>query len=413
MTRTQKEALYYHSIPSPSSIPSFPMSAETPRIAILVDSSTSWGRRTIRGILDYTLQHGPWDIWIDPKGQNEKFTLPEGEQFDGVIARVSNKRLLGELKSRKIPVVNVSGIQFEKSRFPRVCIDQEKNAALALEHFKSRSLRHFAYVGPRHLDYVKQHERAFERAVSNSGMTCHVYENKTTAGDDCFWHPSQQRLITWLKSLPNPIGIYTWGVEVGRDLILACRKAGLQVPHDVAILGGDYDELLSDACHPALSGILTPAQQVGYQAASILHQQIQGDTVSRAPILLPPKTVVERLSTEVMAVDDPQVHTSHSVSTSTRLRKYHSGRHTAASAHGSPRPGTQIQDAPRTLSPAKEICRIRIQRARKLLAETNLTMQDIAEACGYTSYTYLGNVFQKGDWYLTGALSQRSHGLQN
>ena len=120
------------------------MSAETPRIAILVDSSTSWGRRTIRGILDYTLQHGPWDIWIDPKGQNEKFTLPEGEQFDGVIARVSNKRLLGELKSRKIPVVNVSGIQFEKSRFPRVCIDQEKNAALALEHFKSRSLRHFA-----------------------------------------------------------------------------------------------------------------------------------------------------------------------------------------------------------------------------------------------------------------------------
>jgi len=370
------------------------MSAETPRIAILVDSSTSWGRRTIRGILDYTLHHGPWDIWINPKGQNEKFTLPEGEQFDGVIARVSNKRLLGELKSRKIPVVNVSGIQFEKSRFPRVCIDQEKNAALALEHFKSRSLRHFAYVGPRHLDYVKQHERAFERAVSNSGMTCHVYENKTTAGDDCFWHPSQQRLITWLKSLPNPIGIYTWGVEVGRDLILACRKAGLQVPHDVAILGGDYDELLSDACHPALSGILTPAQQVGYQAASILHQQIQGDTVSRAPILLPPKTVVERLSTEVMAVDDPQVqqaiqylqaHACENITVDDILRQVPMARRALERKFK-----THLGR-----SPAKEICRIRIQRARKLLAETNLTMQDIAEACGYTSYTYLGNVFKK------------------
>ncbi|NQY32805.1 MAG: helix-turn-helix transcriptional regulator, partial [Coraliomargarita sp.] len=36
-----------------------------------------------------------------------------------------------------------------------------------------------------------------------------------------------------------------------------------------------------------------------------------------------------------------------------------------------------------------------IQRARQLLAETNLSMQEIAEACGYTSYTYLGNVFKK------------------
>ena len=370
------------------------MRAEIPRIAILVDSSTSWGRRTIRGILDYTQQHGPWDIWIDPKGQNETFSLPNHEQFDGVIARIATQELQAELRSSKLPVVNVSGIQFGKSRFPRVCIDQEKNAALALDHFKSRSLRHFAYVGPRHLDYVKQHEYAFEYAVSNSGMTCHVYENKTTERNDYFWHPSQERLITWLESLPKPIGIYTWGFEVGRDLILACRKAGLQVPHDVAILGGDYDELLSDASHPALSGILTPAQQVGYQAAGILHQQIQGDKVSRKPILLPPKTVVERLSTEVMAIDDPQMkqavqylqaHACENISVDDILR--------------------QVPMARRALerkfkmflgrSPAKEICRIRIQRARKLLAETNLSMQDIAEACGYTSYTYLGNVFKR------------------
>jgi len=370
------------------------MSQQTPRIAILVDTATSWGRRTIRGVLDYSLQHGPWDVWIDPKGQNEKFSLPDDEEFDGVIARISTTQLQSELTASLLPVVNISGIQFGQSAFPRVCINQEASACLALEHFKSRALKHFAYVGPRHLDYVKQHERAFEHAVSSSGMTCHVYPSKTTRSNTYFWHPSQKKLITWLQRLPKPIGIYTWGFEVGRDLITASRKAGLQVPHDVAILGGDYDELLSDASHPALSGILTPAQQIGYQAASLLHQQIQEKKTSKETTFITPETVVERLSTEVLAIDDPQTlqaiqylqaHACENITVDDILRKVPMARRALE------RKFNNLLGR----SPAKEICRIRIQRARKLLAETNLPMQDIAEACGYTSYTYLGNVFKK------------------
>jgi LacI family transcriptional regulator len=370
------------------------MSLPTPRIAILVDTATSWGRRTIRGILDYSLQYGPWDVWIGPMGQDERFYLPDDEPFDGVIARVSTQQLQSELTASQLPVVNVSGIQLGQSVFPRVCIDQEASASLALEHFKSRALKHFAYVGPRHLDYVKQHERAFESAVSSSGMTCHVYPNKTKRRNASSWHPSQKRIIAWLQSLPKPIGIYTWGFDIGRDLIPACRNAGLQVPHDVAILGGDYDELLSDASHPALSGILTPAQQIGYQAAKLLHQQIQGGKVTKKTSFFTPKTVVERLSTEVLAIDDPQTlqaiqylqaHACENITVDDILRKVPMARRA-------------LERKFKSLlgrSPAKEICHIRIQRARKLLTETNLSMQDIAEACGYTSYTYLGNVFKK------------------
>jgi LacI family transcriptional regulator len=46
-------------------------------------------------------------------------------------------------------------------------------------------------------------------------------------------------------------------------------------------------------------------------------------------------------------------------------------------------------------SPAQEIRRVRIDHARRLLAQTNLSMQEIAEACGYSTYNYLGNVFKK------------------
>jgi LacI family transcriptional regulator len=162
----------------------------------------------------------------------------------------------------------------------------------------------------------------------------------------------------------------------------------------VAILGGDYDELLSDASHPALSGILTPAQQIGYQAAKLLHQQIQGKKVLQKDTFITSGKVVERLSTEVLAIDDPQTlqaiqylqaHACENITVDDILRKVPMARRA-------------LERKFKSLlgrSPAKEICHIRIQRARKLLAETNLSMQDIAEACGYTSYTYLGNVFKK------------------
>lgn len=370
------------------------MNTEIPRIAILVDTATSWGRRTIRGILDYTLQHGSWDIWVAPKGQNEAFSLPNDEKFDGVIARVSTKQLQDELGASDLPVVNVSGIQFGSSPFPRVCVDQKMCADLALEHFKSRGLRHFAHIGPRHLDYVQEHERAFEKKVSASGHICHIYQSRNRHQKTLNWHPTQERLIDWLEDLPKPIGIYTWGFEIGRDLIPACRKAGLQIPHDVAILCGDYDQLFSDACHPALSGVLTPAQQIGNRAAGILNQQIRGEAVSIDSILIPADTVVERLSTEVLAIDDPralqaiqylQEHACENITVDDILRKVPMARRA-------------LERKFKNLlgrSPAKEICHIRIQRARQLLAETNLSMQEIAEACGYTSYTYLGNVFKK------------------
>ncbi|QBG47012.1 AraC family transcriptional regulator [Verrucomicrobia bacterium S94] len=46
-------------------------------------------------------------------------------------------------------------------------------------------------------------------------------------------------------------------------------------------------------------------------------------------------------------------------------------------------------------TPAEEIRRLRINKARKLLSETDMSMQEIAEACGYSSYNYLSLSFKQ------------------
>ncbi len=105
----------------------------------------------------------------------------------GVIARVSSPKVATALSAFKGPVVNVSGIVLKESSFPRVAVDLEAAAELALVHFTDRALPHFAYIGPLHLDYVSQHERAFERVLSATGRVCHVFPADTSLSPDTSW----------------------------------------------------------------------------------------------------------------------------------------------------------------------------------------------------------------------------------
>ncbi len=373
-----------------------------PRIAILVDTSTGWGRRIVRGILDYTIQFGPWNIWIEQKGQNEVFEIPPETNLDGIIGRISTPRLANQLKESRIPTVNISGLIVKDADFPRITTDWNAAAELAVEHFRDRALRNFAYAGPVHLSYVREHELAFQNVLAKSGTTCHVYEPTDIKDHRKQWSSRHKSLIPWLQSLPKPIGIYTWGFQIGRDIIGACREAGISVPHDIAVLGGDYDDLLSDSCHPALSGIVTPAKRIGYEATKILHDIIKGKKVPNKDLFIRPEEIEERLSTEMLAINDPLI-----VQALTYLRDH------ACEP-------IQVEDILKTVpmarrslerrfkqltgrNPAQEIRRLRINNARKLLAKTDLSMEEIAESCGYASYNYLGNIFKQETGMTPGA----------
>ncbi len=367
---------------------------KVPNIAILVDTATGWGRRIVRGVLDYSKQWGPWNIWIEPKGQNEKFDISAGANLQGVIARVSSNEQAVQLKTLRVPVVNISGLVFPDCDFPRVTTNWHAGARLAETHFRARGLRHFAYVGPIHLGYVRAHERAFEEVLGESRTKCHVYQPRTQASAASEWIPTESKLIAWLQTLPKPIGIYTWGFESGRAIINACRRADIHVPHDVAVLGGDFDELLSDACHPALSGVVTPAKQIGYQAGTILDTLMRGGPPPGADLFIDPDEVEARLSTEFLAIDDKQIRRAL-----TFLRE-HACRPIQV--------GDVLREVPmarRSLerrflrlvghSPSQEILRVRVEKARELLTKSDLSMPMIAEACGFATYNHLGTVFKR------------------
>jgi len=86
------------------------------RIALLIETSTSWGTNIVKGIADYALTHENWFFRLEPWGKYERLTLPQGWDGDGIIARVNYDRLAHQIAATKKPAVNVSWYSFDFSQ---------------------------------------------------------------------------------------------------------------------------------------------------------------------------------------------------------------------------------------------------------------------------------------------------------
>ena len=103
------------------------------------------------------------------------------------------------------------------------------------------------------------------------------------AGARTAWHTRQEGLLRWLKTLAKPVAIVAWTTELGREVIHACRRAGILVPEQVAVLAADNDDLLCEACTPSLSGIALTSERIGYEAATLLERLMQGRRPPKKP----------------------------------------------------------------------------------------------------------------------------------
>ena len=202
---------------------------------MLVDTSTSWGRRIHTGIHNYEHKHGPWQLFVEARGLEEELRVPPGWECDGVIARVGNLGMARELQALHIPVVNVSGIELADVEFPRVNTDLRASARLAAAHFVDRGFRHFAYFSLMGLGYVATHQRAFEAATRARGDFA-SFAARPVTGAEPDWNLDLTRLGQWLKGLPKPVGVLTWNPSSAREVIYACQAAGVIVPEEAAVL---------------------------------------------------------------------------------------------------------------------------------------------------------------------------------
>jgi LacI family transcriptional regulator len=368
--------------------------AAVPRVAILVDTSTTWGRNILAGVIAHTRTHGRWQIFVEARGLEEHLQLPRGWQGDGVIARVGTDRMARELRAKRLPVVNVSGIELQGVTFPRDATDLVASAQLAAAHFLERGFRHFAYFSLTGLGYVKTHQDAFIRAVEGGGGDFASFAVKPQAGAEPDWRLDLVKLGNWVRSLPKPLAILCWNASGAREVIFACQEVGLQVPEEVAVLSQSDDEVLCEAAQIPISAVRVAADTIGFQAAKLLDHLMRSGQPHKQPLFIAPTSVVSRQSTDTLAIRDAALAKALSfirVQATLPVRVSEVARHAGVSRRALERRFLEMLHR----SPAQELRRCQLDRARQLLVETNLPMPDIAEKSGFGSQAYLSAVFRQ------------------
>jgi LacI family transcriptional regulator len=365
------------------------------RVAVLVDTSTMWGREVIAGVHRYSVERGGWQLFVEPRGVEQRHRwLPQQWRGDGVIARVGFPELATQLKSLRMPVVNVSGIELPKVKFPRVVSDQVAAAEMAAQHLLERGFRNFAYFSLLGIHYVAAHQQAFSRALARAGHTCSVFEAPPNVGAEPDWNLDIKRIGHWLSSQPKPLAAFVWNTSSARELLYACAAAGLSVPLEVAVLSGSDDDLFCEVAPVPISAVRLPAATIGYRAALALDQMMKhAGTKSPADVLIPPLGVCVRQSTDTLAVEDPAMGNAlHYIrgNASGPINVDDVARHTGICR----RTLEQKFRALLGFSPASEIRRVRISRAIELLRLSNLPIGEVAERAGFRSAEYMSAVFR-------------------
>ncbi|MFO0890335.1 MAG: substrate-binding domain-containing protein [Isosphaeraceae bacterium] len=270
---------------------------------------------------------------------------------------------------------------------------------MAAEHLLERGFRHHAYVGVDGRVWSQLRQEGFVKRIREAGFEPHLYQPPRSARDRV-WGREQPSLARWLRSLPKPIGLMACNDDRGREVLEACRAGGLRVPEDVAVVGVDDDELLCELADPPLSSVALNAEAGGYHVAALLdrlmraHARGQSARIKPRRLLVEPIGVVTRRSTEILALEDPEVaaairflhdHAAESIGVGDLVAHLMISRRSLE---------IRFRKATgRTIH--EELLRVRLERAMRLLRETDLPIARVAAGSGFSRPSYLAQVFRQ------------------
>ncbi len=357
-------------------------SPATRRVAILVDIASGWGRSIVEGVGDYCRENQWWELYLNLGGESNPHELPANWQGDGIIARVTSQAHRQKLEAHNIPLVNVSSVYEHKEKLVTVLLDSQRIAEMAVTHFQELGLPHIAYIGVAHANSSRLRKRQVAELARKAKLNFSTFD--FTLGVSTSQAAAQRTaLCQWILKQPKPLGILAWNDNLGKLAIDAAHLSGVSLPDEVAILGVDNDELICHLTIPTMSSIETGVHRLGYTAAQLLHNQMTNPNSVRPGIrLLDPIGIIPRESTDMLATDDPIVNQA------LRQIRKHMDRpilvNDLALALGISKRKLEMHfAAAMNHSPATLIKRIKLEKIRSLLLDSDLTIEEIAQKTGF------------------------------
>jgi len=368
------------------------------RVAVLT-STSSFGRRILKGVSAYVRPTRPWVIHIGQNYLPDRVDMIRAWHPTGIIAHLGTVELVASLRTWGVPIVNVSNATRSNDP-PHVGVDDRAAGAMAGRHLAEKGLRRFAFCGDPSRGYACDRRDGFREVVASAGGEYHEFPwpadaQRFAAGARNFMDTAVERVFRdWLANLPKPIGVLVYQDYLGFSLCEVCRQAGIQVPEQVAMIGVDDDEMACEFAYPPISSVRSPLELVGYEAARVLDDLLQGKPPPERPILFAPSAVTVRQSTEITASNDAELaaalrfirtHADQPIQVEDVLNAVLISRRSLETKF------RQLLNR----TPLAEIHRVHVEQAKRLLTETQLPIPRVAESSGFSSTTQMNTVFRR------------------
>lgn len=368
------------------------------RIGLLFNANKVYDRGVVEGIGQYLqASQCDWNIVIEDDFVYHK-TMLQHLSLDGVIADFDDVDTANLLKDVDLPVVAVGGSYSNLNdypHFPYVATNNYALIELAFSHLKQKGISNFAFYGlATELDkhWSKERRAAFVKLMEQNQYPINIYLDAPINADN--WRESQNALRQWIQSLPEHTGIIAVTDARARHLLQACEYLKIAVPDQLCVIGIDNEELIQYLSRVSLSSVVQETKQIGYQAAKMLDNLLQGKPVSKKPLIISPTKVEQRASTDYRSLRDPLV-----------IQAMHYIRHHACQGIKTEQVLDHLRISRSNLEQRfkqemhKTIHQViheeKLHRAKYMLKFTDIAIQEIAEVCGYPSLQYFYAVFRK------------------
>ncbi len=337
------------------------------------------------GILSYVKTHASWNLALVTGRRDEPKRFNPNE-VDGVFLDFTDSRMpnwMRNLDFTKIPVTFISDSSAPNLPCCRIYCDNVPIAKTAAQHLLSKHCEAYVFVHSAGQSWSDERGRLFAQMVKDGGGRF-------------LWRTSNRKTLPRLiAETPKPLGVFAATDILARTTLDACRIAGCQVPDEVLIVGVDNDTMLCETSNTTISSIPQSSRDAGYRAAEIMDLAMRGEIdIQKLPdVSYTGNTVVERLSSARSFAYDALVRRCRETLASefaspiriADLAKHFRVSRRTLETHFRDVTGTTIAD---------EICRLRIERAKHLLATTSDAQDKIAAACGFYNASHLSATFR-------------------
>ncbi len=366
----------------------------TKHVALLVETSRTFGREILSGVNRYIAEHGHWSVFVELRALDSQ--VPRwlaSWRGDGIIARTATAAMADAIAATGLP-----GVELRASKLPHklpfVGVDNRDLGRLVAEHFIDNGFTNFAVFDLDTERYFEERRDNFRAVLASRGHACRELHADRQGERPTDWERQQAEIAHWVASLPKPVGIMACTDQLAFWLLDACRRAGVAVPEEAAVVGVENDQTLCTLASPQLSSVAFEGERIGYEAAALLERMMAGEPPPTESLLVPPRGLVVRQSSDIMAIDDPQVvaavryireHACHGINVADVVK------HAGLSR-------TLLERRMRRAvgrTPGEEIIRLRFNRVKRLLVETKLSLAAIADRCGFEHPQYMAEAFKR------------------